>query len=166
MDLEKHSLPFLESLGVRNEGLSWQVGDTFSLSLPQVHLGVWLKRQLAELHSWEFDSVKSWLGTLESEFLQGWLVILMQTFRPWSEKQYLSPSATSPENNAHLIFQPAFPPTPPVTCEFCMWVCAHRPAFLLCSKHTLRIPNMEPQMWVPSKLQTWLLECLVLLWTL
>ena len=51
MDLEKHSLPFLESLGVRNEGLSWQVGDTFSLSLPQVHLGVWLKRQLAELHS-------------------------------------------------------------------------------------------------------------------
>lgn len=57
---------------------------------------------------------------------------------------------------------PFLPPHPAhVNFEFCMGFHACRPALLQWGKHTLRIPVVELQVWVPSQPQTWLPECLV-----
>lgn len=163
LDLETHSLPFLESQGVRNSGVFCRVWPSSSAYLRSTwgsgYKDSCLSSTPESLTQWSPDSGPRNLNFHKDAWRFWWKALdhdlKSNVFHhPHSVLRVMSTKCSS---------HPFLPPHPThVNFEFCMGFHACRPASLLCSRHSRRIPIMELHVWVPSKLQAWLLECLVL----
>lgn len=163
LDLETHSLPFLESQGVRNSGVFCQVWPSSSACLRST----WGSGYKDSCLSSTPESLTQWspdLGPGNLNFHKdAWWFQCKALDHDLKSNVSHHPHSVLRIMSTKCSSHPFLPPHPAhVNFEFCMGFHACRPALLLCNKHSLRIPVMELPVWVPSKLQTWLLECLVL----